>query len=172
MWTECEQNVNRMWTECEFRNVPHFCSFRSFLFPVAPTACLGHPLWRLTSTCAEAIIPANRNHPELDSSVTTFFNKFTGGQRRNGCVWKCRVPLNPTVFMIIIPMKNGYFISLLNGYNWEYTQHFQVQTQICQVWTNDHWPALQGDFFRKKVGIFHGIFHEIFHIFRWLFFLI
>ena len=27
-----------------------------------------------------------------------------------GCVWKCCVPLNPMVLLIIIPMKNGYFI--------------------------------------------------------------
>ena len=30
-----------------------------------------------------------------------------------GCVWKCCVPLNPMVLLIIIPF--------LNGYNWEYT---------------------------------------------------
>ena len=29
---------------------------------------------------------------------------------RYGCVWKCCVPLNPLVLLIIIPMKNGYFI--------------------------------------------------------------
>ena len=28
----------------------------------------------------------------------------------NGCVWKWLVPLNPMVLLIIIPMKNGYFI--------------------------------------------------------------
>ena len=27
-----------------------------------------------------------------------------------GCVWKCCVPLNPLVLLIIIPMKNCYFI--------------------------------------------------------------
>ena len=35
----------------------------------------------------------------------------------NGCVWKCRVPLNPMdpmVFMIIIPIFNGYFIGNIN----------------------------------------------------------
>ena len=26
------------------------------------------------------------------------------------CVWKCCVPLNPMVLLILIPMKNGYFI--------------------------------------------------------------
>ena len=31
-----------------------------------------------------------------------------------GCVWKCRVPLNPMVLLIIIPMKNGYFIGNIN----------------------------------------------------------
>ena len=31
----------------------------------------------------------------------------------NRCVWKCCVPLNPMVLLIIIPQKNGY--------NWEYT---------------------------------------------------
>ena len=28
----------------------------------------------------------------------------------NGCVWKCCVPLNPMVLLIIIPFLNGYFI--------------------------------------------------------------
>ena len=28
----------------------------------------------------------------------------------DGCVWKCCVPLKPMVLLIIIPMKNGYFI--------------------------------------------------------------
>ena len=27
-----------------------------------------------------------------------------------GCVWKCRVSLNPMVLLIVIPIKNGYFI--------------------------------------------------------------
>ena len=31
-----------------------------------------------------------------------------------GCVWKCCVPLNPMVLLIIIPMKNGYFIGKIN----------------------------------------------------------
>ena len=31
-----------------------------------------------------------------------------------GCVWKCCVPLNPMVLLIIIPMKNGYFIGNIN----------------------------------------------------------
>ena len=41
-------------------------------------------------------------------------------KQRYGCVWKCRVPLNPMVLLIIIPFLNGYFI----GTN--YTQHFQT----------------------------------------------
>ena len=32
----------------------------------------------------------------------------------SGCVWKCCVPLNPMVLLIIIPMKNGYFIGNIN----------------------------------------------------------
>ena len=31
-----------------------------------------------------------------------------------GCVWKCRVPLNPMVLLIIIPFLNGYFIGNIN----------------------------------------------------------
>ena len=31
-------------------------------------------------------------------------------QYSSGFVWKCCVPLNPMVLLIIIPMKNGYFI--------------------------------------------------------------
>ena len=31
-----------------------------------------------------------------------------------GCVWKWLVPLNPMVLLIIIPMKNGYFIGNIN----------------------------------------------------------
>ena len=31
-----------------------------------------------------------------------------------GFVWKCCVPLNPMVLLIIIPMKNGYFIGKIN----------------------------------------------------------
>ena len=42
-----------------------------------------------------------------------------------GSVWKCRVPLNPMVFMIIIPMKNGYFIG-----NIPYFQTNPYQTMI------------------------------------------
>ena len=32
----------------------------------------------------------------------------------SGFVWKCSVPLNPMVLLIIIPMKNGYFIGKIN----------------------------------------------------------
>ena len=32
----------------------------------------------------------------------------------HGCVWKWLVPLNPMVLLIIIPMKNGYFIGNIN----------------------------------------------------------
>ena len=39
-----------------------------------------------------------------------------------GCVWKCCVPLNLMVLLIIIPMKNGYCISL-----GRLTQHFQTK---------------------------------------------
>ena len=31
-----------------------------------------------------------------------------------GCVWKCCVPLNPMVLLIIIPFLNGYFIGNIN----------------------------------------------------------
>ena len=31
-----------------------------------------------------------------------------------GCVWKCCVSLNPMVLLIIIPIKNGYFIGKIN----------------------------------------------------------
>ena len=34
------------------------------------------------------------------------------GAKKSGCVWKCCIPLNPMVLLIIIPF--------LNGYNWEY----------------------------------------------------
>ena len=45
-----------------------------------------------------------------------------------GCVWKCCVPLNPMVLLIIIPMKNGYFIGKINPTFsdkaiWSMTQH-------------------------------------------------
>ena len=36
------------------------------------------------------------------------------GSNPLGCVWKCCVPLNPMVLLIIIPMKNGYFIGNIN----------------------------------------------------------
>ena len=38
------------------------------------------------------------------------------GFPRIGCVWKCCVPLNPMVFMIIIPFLNGYFIGNIPYY--------------------------------------------------------
>ena len=35
-------------------------------------------------------------------------------QKSYGCVWKCCVPLNPMVLLIIIPIKNCYFIGNIN----------------------------------------------------------
>jgi hypothetical protein len=66
---ECEQNVNAF--------VPHFCSFRSF-FPLRQVFGTSGGVWHRL-TCAEAIIPSNRNHPELDSSV---FRPFSESDRR------------------------------------------------------------------------------------------
>ena len=34
----------------------------------------------------------------------------TVNKHGDGCVWKCCVPLNPMVLLIIIPFLNGYFI--------------------------------------------------------------
>ena len=45
---------------------------------------------------------------------------------RFGCVWKCCVPLNPMVLLIIIPF--------LNGYNWEYTLFSDKP-----IWGQWHW---------------------------------
>ena len=50
-----------------------------------------------------------------------------------GCVWKCRVPLNPMVLLIIIPF--------LNGYHWEYTQHFQTHPHRIPM---ESWPLRFG----------------------------
>ena len=35
---------------------------------------------------------------------------FNTTKMPTGCVWKCCVPLNPMVLLIIIPFLNGYFI--------------------------------------------------------------
>ena len=40
-----------------------------------------------------------------------------------GCVWKCCVALNPMVLLIIIPIKNGYFIGNI--------PYFQTNPYIC-----------------------------------------
>ena len=51
------------------------------------------------------------NKPKM-TSVVWFHSdvSFKRWTRSHGCVWKCCVPLNPLVFMIIIPFLNGYFI--------------------------------------------------------------
>ena len=47
-------------------------------------------------------------------SAVRYFEDWLGGWKTGlvifGCVWKWLVPLNPMVLLIIIPMKNGYFI--------------------------------------------------------------
>ena len=49
--------------------------------------------------------------PSLDAWAMEFLWKIPSHLGcLNGCVWKCCVPLNPMVLLIIIPMKNGYFI--------------------------------------------------------------
>ena len=44
-----------------------------------------------------------------------------------GCVWKCCVPLHPMVLLIIIPMKNGYFIGGIPHFQTYPTEFLQLQ---------------------------------------------
>ena len=45
------------------------------------------------------------------SSCSPSYKLYTQvSQSPYGCVWKCCVPLNPMVLLIIIPFLNGYFI--------------------------------------------------------------
>ena len=53
-----------------------------------------------------------------------------------GFVWKCCVPLNPMVLLIIIPMKNGYFIG-----NIPYFQTNPYWYDIPQFETYPQWQA-------------------------------
>ena len=45
-----------------------------------------------------------------------------------GCVWKWLVPRNPMVLLIIIPMKNGYFIGNI--------PYFQTNPYGLMIWVN------------------------------------
>ena len=47
-----------------------------------------------------------------------------------GCVWKWLVPLNPMVLLIIIPMKNGYFIANINP-TFSDKPIFPIETAKC-----------------------------------------
>ena len=64
-----------------------------------------------------------------------FFSIASGGwvksqfstPKIHGCVWKCCVPLNPMVLLIIIPMKNGYFIgNIPNIFRQKYLHMIQM----------------------------------------------
>ena len=79
----------------------------------------------------------NKNHLELDSNhcnlrhlhpFSRFFSVSPFPHQPVGCVWKCCVPLNPMVFMIVIPIKWLF--------HWEYTQHFQLPTHINQLFSH------------------------------------
>ena len=48
-----------------------------------------------------------------------------------GCVWKCCVPLNPMVLLIIIPFLNGYFIGNI--------PYFQTNPYITMIYFLEKW---------------------------------
>ena len=48
------------------------------------------------------------------ASMSEFSTSKRNSPVSPGCVWKCRVPLYPMVLLIIIPMKNCYFIGNIN----------------------------------------------------------
>ena len=52
-------------------------------------------------------------HLSVEPSTPPNMKKWLGGLRSLGCVWKCCVPLNPVVLLIIIPIKWLF--------HWEYT---------------------------------------------------
>ena len=60
----------------------------------------------------------NTSSIEMHRIVSISFNIIQSLRYSNGCVWKCCVPLNPMVFLIIVPIKWLF--------HWEYTQHFQT----------------------------------------------
>ena len=64
------------------------------------------------------------------SRVRHVGDKPHGSRRSEQVIWVCLkmlcTPLYPMVLLIIIPMKNGYFI----GKYWEYTQHFQTNPYV------------------------------------------
>ena len=55
---------------------------------------------------------------------------------RYGCVWKCRVPLNPMIPMVLL-----IIIPFLNGYNWEYTLFSDKPIFMRYLWDiyEDRW---------------------------------
>ena len=55
---------------------------------------------------------------------------------RYGCVWKCCVPLNPMVLLIIIPMKNGYFIGNIPYFQ---TNPYREKHMNKNIERGSHW---------------------------------
>ena len=107
------------------------------------------------------------------------------GKSRGNTIWVCLkmlcTPLYPMVFMIIIPMTNGYFIGNINPiFRQTHVENLgeQVRKKKNNIWkthtnwwsnrTEDHWSGLQsaekkGTFAFESVGsqwVFSGFFPD------------
>ena len=77
-----------------------------------------------------------------ESASVVWAPSLRGSGRRktwspNGCVWKCCVPLNPMVLLIIIPFLNGYFIG--NIAYFQTNPNGKVYCLICPQWKRTGW---------------------------------
>ena len=86
----------------------------------------------------------------------TTWTSLTASQNvlKCGCVWKWLVPLNPMVLLIIIPMKNGYFIGNINP---TFSDKPMLGKRSIMLASNSHHQLI--DFIRKAMQLHwkHGV---------------
>ena len=86
-----------------------------------------------------------------DHQSRLVFQSYHSATRKmsDGFVWKCCVALNPMVLLIIIPMKNGYFIGNINP-------TFSGPNPDDSGWLNRDALNCDGVFFPSLIGARRG----------------